>query len=125
MKALCVLLTLSFLLSACAGSGVNTDDYPEFVEGAKRPTFEMAELMRNLTYPAQARELEIATSAVVQAKINEKGEVVEVVVVRTNSVPLGEALVDAVRKTTFMPAMYDGKPIRMRVFIPITINVSD
>jgi TonB family protein len=125
MKRLHAPLSLALLLCSCAGSGSDaTADYPEFVKDATMPTYDPAELAGNITYPARALDLGIEGTVYVQAKINEKGKMVEAVVVKRVDPQLDEAALDAVRKTTFTPAMLEGEPIRMRIMIPIKFLLS-
>ena len=125
MKRTRPLLLLPLLLSACAGSGSDaTADYPEFVADATPPTYDPGELAGNVTYPAIAREHGIEGTVYMQAKINEKGTMVEAVVTKKVHPALDEAALDAVRKTTFTPAVLDGEPIRMRITIPIRFQLA-
>ena len=126
MNLLRVSLSLALLLCSCAGSGSDaTADYPEFVKDATMPTYDPGELVGNLIYPEQDRNAGIEGTVYVQAKINEKGTMVEAVVLKKVSPTLDEAALDAVRKTTFTPAMLDGEPIRMRIVIPIRFALAD
>lgn len=99
-------------------------EYPDFVQNARMPSYSVAELQSHVVYPPEAMEAGIEGKVYVQAKINEEGTVVDAVVVKRLAPLLDAAALDAVRKTSFTPAMQDGRPVRMKVVIPVAFTLS-
>lgn len=71
-------------------------------------------------YPMEAKVKGIAGVCIVEATIDEKGNVAEVRVVKPLPHGLSEATVDAVKQWKFEPGMKDGKPVP--VIFNITMN---
>ena len=84
----------------------------------------MQALLRNVHYPEVALEAGIEGRVVVQAFINEKGEVLETFIL--TGMPftgLDEAAAKAVRRTRFKPATQRDKPVAVWIAFPINFTL--
>lgn len=93
------------------------DEPPQIIGG-------MAALRDNIRYPEIAKEAGVEGTVIVQAFINEKGIVEDVVIVK--GVPktgLDEAAIDAVKKTRFKPAQQRDQAVGVWYSIPITFRL--
>jgi periplasmic protein TonB len=70
-------------------------------------------------YPPLARRWGKEGKVILRLSINEKGELIKVEVVAGQNFGLTEAAVQAVKKSTFIPARYQGKPVACRAVLPI------
>lgn len=84
-------------------------------------------LQRNIVYPEIARLAGIEGRVTVQFVIDERGNVLNPVVVRGIGGGCDEAAIDAVKKAKFTPGMQRGRPVKVAYTLPITfrLNTSD
>lgn len=73
--------------------------------------------------PMMARRLGQEGKVVLKLTIGEKGMLREIEVVEKAGYRFTEAAVEAVKKSTFLPAKKDGKPIASRALLPITFQL--
>lgn len=73
--------------------------------------------------PMMARRLGQEGKVVLKLTIGEKGMLREIEVVEKAGYGFTEAAVEAVKKSTFLPAKKDGKPIASRALLPITFQL--
>ena len=74
-------------------------------------------------YPMVARKLGKEGKVVLELAINEKGNLLNIEVIDTAGYGFTEAAVEAVKKSTFLPAKKDGKPIASRALLPIRFRL--
>jgi TonB family protein len=82
---------------------------------------EVAQLLRNL-YPPLLKSAGITGSAQVTLVINEEGRVAEARALSATHEAFGEAAVEVMRQARFRPAAQGGKPVAVRVTIPVTFT---
>ncbi len=70
-------------------------------------------------YPLEARQLHLQGTVVLQATINEKGQIEDVKLI-SGSPLLAQSAMDAVRKWRYAPYLLNGKPIKKETQINIT-----
>jgi len=70
-------------------------------------------------YPAFARKLGKEGKVVLRLTIDERGNLLNVEVLETAEFGFTEAAVDAVKKSTFLPANKNGKPVASRALLPV------
>jgi protein TonB len=70
-------------------------------------------------YPALARRWGKEGKVVLRLHLSEKGELLQVEVVTGQGFGLTEAAVQAVKKSTFLPARIKGKPVACKALLPI------
>jgi protein TonB len=74
-------------------------------------------------YPMMARKLGKEGKVVLKLTIDENGNLLDVEVMDKAGYGLTEAALEAVRKSTFLPAKKDGKPIPSRALLPIRFRL--
>ena len=95
---------------------VIVEDMPELVGG-------MAAIQGKVTYPESAVEAGVEGRVFVQFVVNEEGDAEDVVISRGVSSDLDEEAVRVVSEAKFTPGMQDGKPVKVRMSIPITFKL--
>ena len=93
------------------------DKFPEPIGGIEA-------MIKNVVYPISAKEAGIEGKVLVKTIIDEKGNVVEIEVVKSVNADCDKAAVDAIKKTKFTPALKDKKPVKAEVVIPIMFMLS-
>jgi len=74
-------------------------------------------------YPPEAREAGIQGIVVLEATTDEKGNVVDVKVLRSESSLLNEAAVEAVRRWKYEPVVREGKPVPMTFTVTVKFKL--
>jgi protein TonB len=74
-------------------------------------------------YPMMARKLGREGEVLLKLTIDEKGNLLNVEVMDKAGYGFTEAAVEAVKKSTFLPAKKDGKPITSRALLPIRFRL--
>lgn len=100
-----------------------TTEFPDFVPNATPPSYQNNELQGNLTYPTVALENDIEGTVYIKVKIDESGRVKDVQVVRSTNDIFNNSALEAVRKTTFSPAIQNGYPIPMSLTFPVKFKL--
>jgi protein TonB len=70
-------------------------------------------------YPAFARKLGKEGRVLLRLTIDERGDLIEIEVLEKAGFGFVEAAVDAVKKSTFLPAKKNGKPVASRALLPV------
>lgn len=81
-------------------------------------------LQRNIVYPEIARLAGIEGRVTVQFIIDERGNVVNPVVVRGIGGGCDEAAIEAVKKARFTPGMQRGRPVKVSYTLPVTFRLN-
>ena len=95
----------------------NLDKYPEPIGGIEG-------LVKNLDYPASAKDSGIEGKVFVRVIIDETGTVTETSILKSVSEDCDKAAMDAIKKTKFTPGIKDNKPVKSEVTIPIMFKLS-
>ena len=74
-------------------------------------------------YPELARKGQRGGRVVLETTINEEGIPVDIIALTENGYGLETAAIDALKKTTFYPAIWRGEPISTRVAITYTFRI--
>jgi periplasmic protein TonB len=90
---------------------------PELIGG-------LESIQKMIVYPEIARLAGIEGRVMVSFVIDEKGNVLNPVVVRGIGGGCDEAAIDAVKKAKFIPGMQRGMPVRVRFTLPITFRLN-
>ena len=93
------------------------DKYPEPIGGIE-------EMIKNVVYPASAKDAGIQGKVLVKTIIDEKGNVVETEVIEGFDADCDKAAMDAIKKTKFTPGIKDNKPVKSEVTIPVMFKLS-
>jgi protein TonB len=70
-------------------------------------------------YPKELKDQKISGTVTLSVLIDDQGVVQDATVVKTTNDAFSKPAIDAVRKWKFNPAQQDGKPVALRVSIPI------
>lgn len=70
-------------------------------------------------YPLMARRLGKEGRVLLRLTINEKGNLINIEVVEGAGFGLTEAAVEAVKRSTFVPAMQDSRPVMSKALLPV------
>lgn len=119
MKNTIYILLSFFLFLGVSGFAQeeNLDKYPEPVGGIE-------EMVKNLDYPASAKDSGIEGKVFVRTIIDEAGNVTETSILKSVSEDCDKAAMDAIKKTKFTPGIKDNKPVKAEVTIPIMFKLS-
>lgn len=74
-------------------------------------------------YPLIARRMGKEGRVILRLTIDEKGRLLNVEVIENAGYGFAEAAIDAVKKSTFMPAKKGGKPVASRAILPIRFEL--
>ncbi|MCB0710708.1 MAG: energy transducer TonB [Ignavibacteriae bacterium] len=99
------------------------DRFPEFIPDATPPKYSDGELLSNLKYPTLAEEQGLEGTVYVKVAIDKLGKVQKVTIQRSANSLFNEAATEAVRKTTFSPAIQNGYPVEMSITIPVRFKL--
>lgn len=89
------------------------------------PTYDDAELVQSIHYPDLARENAIEGSTLVLFVVNTTGRAEKVEIVQSDNPMFNEVSLEAIRNLHFTPATHNGKPVRVRMTIPINFTLSE
>lgn len=96
---------------------VAVEDLPEPVGG-------IAAIQSAVVYPEIAKRAGVEGTVYVEAYVNENGEVTKTVVVKGIGAGCDEAAQKAVANTRFRPGKQRGKPVKVRMSIPIRFRLN-
>jgi protein TonB len=119
MKNTIYLLLFFFLFFGVSGFAQEEklDKYPEPVGGIEA-------MIKNVIYPASAKESGIEGKVFVRAIIDEAGNVTETSILKGVNADCDKAAMDAIKKTKFTPGIKDKKPVKAEIVIPIMFKLS-
>lgn len=80
-------------------------------------------LQARIEYPTFDRQAGLEGKVIVQFVVSETGVPSDIVVVRSVSLGLDRAAVDAVRRARFTPGSQNGRPVKVRYTLPVTFNL--
>ncbi|MDD5089229.1 MAG: energy transducer TonB [bacterium] len=103
---------------------IRAADAPVEFDTPPAPVGGMGAIGQNIHYPAAAREDGIEGEVIVEVSVNETGQVGDLRLLRGVRADLDSAAMTAVSGVAFHPAMSDGKPIAVRVAIPIRFRLN-
>ncbi len=83
----------------------------------------IAALQAAAEYPQLAQRAQIEGRVTVQFVVDERGNVVDPVVVRSPNELLSAAALDAVGRVSFEPGQQRGRPVKVRLSVPVTFRL--
>lgn len=96
----------------------------EFTED-ELPKYDEQELLRLIHYPEDARSNGLEGLAVISFVVDATGHAVRLEAIQSDHLLFSEAAVDAISRLTFTPAYHKGKPVLVRMTIPVRFALSD
>lgn len=118
-----LLLVLGVGAAAALAQGVTQASPPERVgDNVSRP-----EIIHSVApvYTELARRARVTGTVIVEAIIDEQGDVVNVRVLKGQPMGLDQAAVDAVKTWKFKPAMKGGKPVKVYYVLTVNFQLDD
>ncbi|MEO5929943.1 MAG: energy transducer TonB [Candidatus Kapaibacterium sp.] len=100
-------------------------DPEEFIATEKDPVWDQGELQRRIKYPEIAQKNNIEGMVIIRALIDKRGKVAETRVDRSDNTLLTGAALEAVKATTFTPAIQNNAPVMVWVSIPVTFKITN
>ncbi|MCC5913749.1 MAG: energy transducer TonB [Balneolaceae bacterium] len=82
----------------------------------------MFELMRNVRFPPSASDLTETHEVLIQALIDENGEVLDMVLLEPARCDITESAMEAIERTDFSPGTLNSEPIVTTMDIPINFG---
>ncbi len=118
----------SYSISVISGTSIvmagEDTVYYVAVENMPQPIGGIQAIQQNVHYPEIMRRAGIEGTVYVEAFIDETGTVIRTGIVKEVHPALDKAAADAVSKTKFEPGLHQGKPIKVRLSIPIRFRMS-
>ena len=102
-------------------SNVNTEPEPfiEYPEESPSPIGGLKSLLQKLHYTELAKRAGIEGTVYIKAKIDKNGKVVNAFVMKSLGAGLDEEALNAVLATKFIPGKQRGRPVNVKMIIPI------
>jgi len=89
-----------------------------------KPVGGMAALLRNLKYPEIALKAGVTGTVVIQAVIDESGNILETSILKSlGNNGTTEAAISAIRSVKWTPAKQRDRPVKVRIAIPVTFKL--
>jgi len=98
---------------------VDDENIFEVVEEMPAPVGGLKAIQEKVNYTEIARRAGVEGTVYIQAKINKNGDVVDAIVVKGLGAGLDEEALNAVLATKFIPGKQRGKPVNVKMVIPI------
>ena len=95
---------------------VIVEEMPELIGG-------LSSIQQRINYPEIAKKAGVEGRVIVQFVVNEQGDVVNPEVVRGIGAGCDEEAVRAVMQAKFLPGKQRGKPVRVKMSLPITFKL--
>ncbi len=95
---------------------VIVEQMPELIGG-------LSELQKKISYPPIAKKANVEGRVIVQFVVDEQGNVVNPVVVRELGAGCDEEALKAVSQAKFKPGKQRGKPVKVKMSLPITFKL--
>lgn len=95
---------------------LTSEEMPQIIGGIES-------ILKNVKYPEMARRLDIEGKVIVELVIGKSGEILETEIVKGVSRELDEAALNAVKLAKFTPGIQRGKPVKVRMTIPIVFKL--
>jgi protein TonB len=89
------------------------------------PAGGMDAIYRRVKYPEIARKAGIEGRVVLQFIVDERGNVVNPIVIRGIGGGCDEAAIDAIRGVKFTPGMQRGRPVKVQFQLPIVFRLQN
>ena len=91
----------------------------------RRPSYNHAELAGNATYPEIARENNLEGRVILMVYLDKTGTVTKVEVAQSDNKIFNMAAIEAVRATTFTPAIHNGLGVSYKLPVIVQFKLND
>ncbi len=103
---------------------IDENEYKMAADSMPQPVGGMQALSRNIIYPEKAKQNGTEGKVFLQVYIDETGRVVKTSIIKSAGDILDDAAVSALRKTRFTPGIVEGKPVKVKLVIPVVFKLS-
>ena len=107
-----------------AAINIDESDYKLTADTMPQPVGGIQALAKNIVYPEKAKQKGTEGKVFLQVYIDESGKVVKTSVIKSAGELLDNAAEAAIQKTTFTPGIVNGKPVKVKVVIPVVFKLS-
>ena len=98
---------------------LSDESFIEIPEELPSPVGGLKTLQEKVNYTEIAKRIGLEGTVYIQAKINKTGDVVEATVLKALGAGLDEEALNAVKSTKFIPGKQRGKPVNVKMTIPV------
>lgn len=105
-------------------TSVDEIEYKTAADSMPMPLGGLQALSKNIVYPEEAKQNGAEGKVFLQVYIDETGKVVKTSVIKSAGEALDNAAAAAIMKTDFTPGIVNGKPVKVKVVIPIVFKLS-
>ena len=103
---------------------IDENEYKITADSMPQPVGGIQALSKNIIYPEKAKQNGTEGKVFLQVYIDETGKVIKTSVIKSAGDLLDKAAEAAIRKTSFTPGIVNGKPVKVKVVIPIVFKLS-
>ncbi len=104
---------------------VSTFAQEKAIEKMPDPIGGIRGIAKNVVYPVEAKKAGVEGRVVIQALVDENGDVIKTSVVKSLGSGCDEAALKAIKKTKFTPGMNKGKKVKAEVTIPVSFKLNE
>ena len=104
--------------------GLNIFAQEKKAEVTLEPIGGIESIVKNVVYPQSAKENGVDGKVIINAIVDEKGNVSSTEIVKSLNKECDNAAIKAIKKTKFKPVMKDGKAVKGEVVIPVMFRLS-
>lgn len=97
--------------------------YKEYADFMPEPIGGLAAIQDKIVYPEIEKRAGVEGKILVKAYVDEKGDVTKTEIIQGVDEGLNQAAIKAVKGTKFKPGMQRGKPVKVKVVIPIVFRL--
>ena len=103
----------------------NTDSVYDFAETMPEIEGGLPSLYSKINYPVVASMNKIEGSVYVKFIVDEKGKVINPVVIKDIGYGCGEEAIAALSKVKFKPGIHEGKPVKVQFILPVRFKLDN
>ena len=123
-KVTYILLLLSLLTFLAPKAYSQADGYLPFAQVMPSPVNGLKAIYKNIKYPEMAKQAGVEGKVYLLVYVNEKGSVDNVKIVKDIGAGCGQAAAKGVKDVKFNPGQNKGKPVKVKLSIPVTFKLN-
>lgn len=99
----------------------------DFIDVERKPKLigGLASLQKSIVYPEMALKARIQGTVFLKFQIDERGRVINPIIVRGIGAGCDEVALKAIQKAKFTPGIQNGRPVKVTYTIPIRFRIAD
>ena len=123
-KILFTMILFSFLFIK-PSFAQNKEKYLSFAQTMPQPVGGISAIYKYLTYPEAARNTHLEGKVYLLVYVDENGKVNKVTVIKGLGLGCDEAASNAIKKVNFSPGKNKGKPVKVKLAIAVSFQLSN